>query len=72
MSDKKWPACRCCETGVLLPLSDYGPQGADVLYKLWVCHNPACGFYLRIQKGQVSGAYVPRAASRQTYDRRRS
>ena len=51
---KEWPRCQCCTKGVLLPLSDYGPQGNDIPFKLWVCHNPACGFSLRIDKGQVS------------------
>ncbi|MBI3757744.1 MAG: hypothetical protein HY267_07195 [Deltaproteobacteria bacterium] len=54
MSPQEWPLCQCCKKGVLLPLSDYGPQGNDIPFKLWVCHNPACGFSLRIDKGQVS------------------
>jgi hypothetical protein len=54
MPDKEWPQCQQCHKGVLLPLSDYGPQGNDIPFKLWVCHNPACGFSLRIDKGQVS------------------
>ena len=66
-----WPVCQHCDTGVLLPLSDYGPQGADLVYKVWVCHNPGCGQYFRIQKGQVSTAQVPRAIPRMSDDRRR-
>ncbi|MBI3300668.1 MAG: hypothetical protein HYZ72_01100 [Deltaproteobacteria bacterium] len=54
MPAKEWPQCQSCHKGVLLPLSDYGPQGNDITFKLWVCHNPACGFSLRIDKGQVS------------------
>jgi len=54
MLEKEWPQCQRCNKGVLLPLSDYGPQGNDIPFKLWVCHNPACGFSLRIDKGQVS------------------
>lgn len=54
MPPKEWPLCQECQKGVLLPLSDYGPQGNDIPFKLWVCHNPACGFSLRIDKGQVS------------------
>ncbi|MGH7966814.1 MAG: hypothetical protein ACRERD_34135 [Candidatus Binatia bacterium] len=54
MTEKEWPRCQRCNKGVLLPLSDYGPQGNDIPFKLWVCHNPACGFSLRIDKGQVT------------------
>lgn len=54
MGEKEWPRCQRCNKGVLLPLSDYGPQGNDIPFKLWVCHNPDCGFSLRIDKGQVS------------------
>ena len=54
MSKKEWPECQRCHKGVLLPLSDYGPQGNDIPYKLWACNNPACGFSLRIDKGQIS------------------
>ena len=50
----KWPTCRRCNHGFLVPLSDYGPQGNDIPFKLWVCHNPECGFCLRIDKGQIS------------------
>jgi len=54
MAQKEWPPCQRCHKGVLLPLSDYGPQGNDIPFKLWVCHNPDCGFSLRIDKGQIS------------------
>jgi hypothetical protein len=54
MRNKEWPQCQRCRKGVLLPLSDYGPQGNDIPFKIWVCHNPTCGFSLRIDKGQVS------------------
>ncbi|MFN8583167.1 MAG: hypothetical protein U0163_19595 [Gemmatimonadaceae bacterium] len=48
------PACRKCGGGVLLPLSDYGRDGAEMLYKAWICSNPLCGFNLRIDNGVVS------------------
>lgn len=54
MFGKEWPLCQRCHKGVLLPLSDYGPQGNDIPFKLWACHNPGCGFSLRIDKGQIS------------------
>lgn len=49
-----FPQCKKCETGVLLPLSDYGREGAEIRYKAWVCHNPQCGYHLRIDNGEVS------------------
>ena len=49
-----FPKCRKCETGVLIPLSDYGQEGASVLFKAWVCTNPECGFSLRVDKGEVT------------------
>jgi len=51
---EEWPACLKCERGQLVPLSDYGPDGAAVTYKAWACTNPACGFVIRVQKGDVS------------------
>jgi len=50
----QFPECRKCEDGVLLPLSDYGRDGAPITYKAWVCSNPACGFNLRIDNGEIS------------------
>ena len=49
-----FPICLKCNAGVLIPLSDYGQEGAAVMYKAWVCTNPECGFSLRIDKGEVS------------------
>ena len=43
-----FPRCQKCEGGILLPLSDYGRDGAPIRYKAWVCSNPECGFNLRI------------------------
>ena len=48
------PNCRKCENGSLLPLSDYGRDGAPITYKAWVCNNPECGFNIRIDNGEVS------------------
>ena len=48
------PKCLKCESGLLLPLSDYGRDGASIMYKAWVCHNPECGFNLRIDNGEIS------------------
>jgi len=48
------PMCRKCREGTLLPLSDYGRDGAPITYKAWVCSNPDCGFNLRIDNGEIS------------------
>jgi hypothetical protein len=36
----EFPACRRCSVGTLLPLSDYGRDGAPITYKAWACSNP--------------------------------
>jgi hypothetical protein len=48
------PPCRKCKDGVLLPLSDYGRDGAPITFKAWACSNPACGFNVRIDNGELS------------------
>lgn len=50
----EFPKCQQCDKGVLVPLSDYGRDGATIEYKAWVCTNPACGFNLRIDNGEIS------------------
>ncbi|RPJ49228.1 MAG: hypothetical protein EHM19_00850 [Candidatus Latescibacterota bacterium] len=49
-----FPTCKLCANGVLLPLSDYGRDGAPIQYKAWVCSNPDCGFNVRIDNGEIS------------------
>lgn len=49
-----FPPCQACDTGILIPLSDYGREGAAIRYKAWVCTNPDCGFHLRIDNGEIS------------------
>ena len=49
-----FPKCLKCNVGLLLPLSDYGQDGASVTYKAWACANPECGFSIRIDKGEVT------------------
>lgn len=51
---EEYPQCQKCETGVLVPLSDYGREGATIRFKAWVCTNPECGFNLRIDNGEIS------------------
>jgi len=46
--------CLKCNKGVLLPLSDYGRDGAPIMYKAWVCNHPGCGFNIRIDNGEIS------------------
>lgn len=53
MSDS-YPTCMKCKKGLLLPLSDYGREGAAIRFKAWVCHNPECGFSIRIDNGEIS------------------
>jgi hypothetical protein len=48
------PKCQKCNNGLLIPLSDYGQDGASVMFKAWVCTNPDCGFSLRVDKGAVT------------------
>ncbi len=52
--EENFPECLKCNNGVLLPLSDYGREGASIRYKAWVCSNPACGFSIRIDNGEIS------------------
>ncbi|HVP38079.1 MAG TPA: hypothetical protein VMS93_02730 [Candidatus Saccharimonadales bacterium] len=52
--DNKFPECRKCNNGTLVPLSDYGRDGAPITYKAWVCTNPICGYNLRIDNGEIS------------------
>ena len=49
----QFPTCRKCGEGDLVPLSDFGSQGAAVMYKAWVCTNPNCTFNLKIRNGDV-------------------
>ena len=49
----EYPQCRACDTGDLVPLSDFGGQGSAIHYKAWVCTNPPCGFNLKIRNGDV-------------------
>lgn len=51
---EQFPKCLKCERGVLIPLSDYGRDGATIRYKAWVCTDPECGFNLRIDNGEIS------------------
>jgi hypothetical protein len=48
------PQCKKCGTGFLIPLSDYGRDGAPINFKAWVCTNPECGFNIRIDNGEIS------------------
>ena len=49
-----FPRCQKCEHGILLPLSDYGRDGAPIRYKAWVCSDPECGFNIRIDNGEIT------------------
>ncbi len=51
---RTFPTCLKCNVGILVPLSDYGREGATIKYKAWVCTNPGCGFNIRIDNGEIS------------------
>ncbi|MGH2356086.1 MAG: hypothetical protein ACRDJN_31140 [Chloroflexota bacterium] len=53
METRQFPVCRKCGQGDLVPLSDFGSQGAAVMYKAWVCTNPNCTYNLKIRNGEV-------------------
>ncbi len=53
MNQGSFPKCLKCNIGELVPLSDFGNQGAAVHYKAWVCTNPDCGFNIKIRNGDV-------------------
>ena len=52
--ENSYPQCLKCNVGILVPLSDYGRDGATIEYKAWVCTNPECGFNIRIDNGEIS------------------
>jgi hypothetical protein len=54
MAEREFPQCLKCDQGILVPLSDYGREGASIHFKAWVCTNPECGFNIRIDNGEIS------------------
>lgn len=48
-----YPRCRKCGTGELIPLRDFGSQGASILYMAWVCTNPECRSNLKMRNGDI-------------------
>ncbi len=52
--ETSFPECLKCTNGTLVPLSDYGRDGASIMYKAWVCTDPQCGFHIRIDNGELS------------------
>ncbi len=68
LEQNNFPKCLKCQSGDLVPLSDFGSQGAAIHYKAWVCTNPDCGYNLKIRNGDVyinepimSGAHSARS-----------
>ena len=53
MEAMELPVCQQCNIGALVPLSDYGAQGAPVHYKAWTCINPGCGYNIKIRNGDI-------------------
>jgi hypothetical protein len=62
--ETSYPECLKCKSGVLIPLSDYGRDGASIPYKAWVCTNPECGFNIRIDNGDISQGRDIRVSSK--------
>lgn len=54
VGENGFPSCMKCDQGILLPMSDYGRDGAPIRYKAWVCSNPECGFNIRIDNGEIT------------------
>tara|TARA_B100001029_G_scaffold68438_1_gene55715 strand:- start:2577 stop:2792 length:216 start_codon:yes stop_codon:yes gene_type:complete len=52
---EQFPKCLSCDNpdAVLVPLSDFGGQGASIHYKAWVCTEEGCTFNLKIRNGDV-------------------
>lgn len=48
-----FPHCRKCGEGELVPLSDFGSQGASIQFKAWVCTNPQCLYNVKIRNGDI-------------------
>ena len=48
-----FPRCRKCGAGDLVPLSDFGSQGAPIQFKAWVCTNTNCLYNIKIRNGDV-------------------
>ena len=48
-----FPRCQKCKHGDLVPLSDFGSQGAAIHFKAWACTNPECGFNIKIRNGDL-------------------
>ena len=53
MENFSFPKCQKCKEGDLVPLSDFGSQGAPIHYKAWVCTNPECGYNIKIRNGDL-------------------
>jgi|TARA_B110000438_G_scaffold213008_1_gene205168 hypothetical protein len=67
---EQFPKCTKCDSGVLVPLSDFGGQGAAIHYKAWVCTDDECGFNLKIRNGEVhSGEPILDGSQRERRER---
>src|SRR6185312_8288527 len=51
--ENAFPRCRKCSEGDMVPLSDFGSQGASIEYKAWVCTNPSCLYNIKIRNGDI-------------------
>src|SRR4030042_6937081 len=49
-----FPKCLKCQVGDLVPLSDFGSQGAAIHFKAWGCTNPDCGYDIKIRNDDAA------------------
>jgi hypothetical protein len=53
MDISSFPKCQKCKMGDLVPLSDFGSQGAAILFNAWACSNAVCGFNIKFRNGYL-------------------
>jgi len=68
---EQWPKCLMCDMGVLIPLSDYGRDGATIKYKAWICSNPKCSYHIRIDNGEISSGDISAIGEARTTGKRK-
>lgn len=46
------PLCPRCRVSKLIPLSDWGLEGATITFKTWTCVDLKCQFMIKSVKGE--------------------
>lgn len=49
----RYPLCRDCRAGELIPSLGFGSQGASIQFNAWVCSNPDCRWNVKIRNGDI-------------------